>query len=556
MKKILLVLFMLCSVLPASAYQTDSLLQLLDHTMQQSAHYTEKKQQKIDVAKKKSELAQSPLEQFQSNFEIAKLYLGFQYDSACVYSQKSLDLAQKLKQKELQQKAMILHSDILSSAGLFVEAKELLDSIGQGVTPALSFSYYSSCERLYANLCDYHEDSEFVIKYRNLLKHAYQEAFYAVSPNTPLYYLYAFRISEINQEWDKALEMAGKYVSLTEEGSQPHAVALGCMAEVCKHLGDTEKREEYLIRSVMSDITSATKENSSLLQLAILLYNKGQVERAYRYIKAALEDANFYNARFRNLQVSKSLPIIENAYQQATAAYKRNLLIYLALIGVLCLLLIGIVLKLQTKNRKINTLRQQLTEQNQNLKHLTEEQKKLILLQSSLNKEIEYRNNELSIMTSKYKEVNHIKEEYLGHFLQMCSNYITKLNEYRKTINRKLIAGQYQELVSFTSSSKYILTEKEELYRQFDVAFLRLYPTFVRQLNELLLPDEQIELKSGESLSYELRICALLRLGITDSSRIAVFLGYTPSTVYTYRTKMRNRAKNRDNFETDILKIS
>lgn len=555
MKKILLVLFMLCSILPVFAHQIDSLLQLLDHTMQQSTHYIEKKQQKIDVAKKKLQLAQSPLEQFQNYYEIANLYLGFQYDSACVYSQKSLDIAHGLQQKELQQKAMILHADILSSAGLFVESKEILDSL-ERVPSTLSFPYYLSCERLYANLCDYHETSEFVVKYRNLLVHTYQEAFHAVLQNSPLHYLYAYRICEVNQEWDKALEMAEKYVGLTEEGSQPHAVALGCMAEVYKHLGNTEKREEYLIRSVMSDITSATKENSSMLQLAILQYDKGNVERAYRYIKAALDDANFYNARFRNLQVSKSLPIIENAYQQATATYKRNLLLYIALIGILCLSLIGIVIKLRTKNRKINTLRQQLTEQNRNLKHLAEEQKKLILLQSSLNKEIECRNNELSIMTSKYKEVNHIKEEYLGHFLQMCSNYIGKLNEYRKTINRKLIAGQYQELVSFTSSSKYILTEKDELYRQFDAAFLRLYPTFVQQLNELLLPDEQIELKSGESLSYELRICALLRLGITDSSRIAVFLGYTPSTVYTYRTKMRNRAKNRDNFEIDILKIS
>lgn len=200
-------------------------------------------------------------------------------------------------------------------------------------------------------------------------------------------------------------------------------------------------------------------------------------------------------------------------------------------------------------------MRQQLLGQNQNLAHLSEEQKKLILLQSALNKEIENRNHELSVMTARYKEVNHVKEEYLGYFLQMCSDYIRKLNEYRKTINRKLIAGQYQDVVSFTSSSKYILTEKEELYKQFDRAFQSLYPTFVQQLNELLLPEEQIELKAGESLNYELRICALLRLGITDSSKIAVFLGYTPSTVYTYRTKMRNRAKNRDNFETDILRI-
>lgn len=459
-----------------------------------------------------------------------------------------------LDSKEIKQKALILHANILSSAGLFVEAKEVLDSMGI-VTPALSQSYHSSCERLYANLCDYHQTSMYAGRYRGLLEDEYRQVFQSLQNNTPLYYLYAFRKYELNREWDKALEMALKYAALTEEETQPHAVALACIAEVYERLGDTEKREEYLVRSVMSDIMSATKENSSMLQLAILLYHKGDVERAYRYIKVALEDANFYNARFRNLQVSRSLPILENAYRKATAVYRRNLLVYIAFISLLCLSLIGIILKLRTKNRKINSLRQQLLGQNQNLAHLSEEQKKLILLQSALNKEIENRNHELSVMTARYKEVNHVKEEYLGYFLQMCSDYIRKLNEYRKTINRKLIAGQYQDVVSFTSSSKYILTEKEELYKQFDRAFQSLYPTFVQQLNELLLPEEQIELKAGESLNYELRICALLRLGITDSSKIAVFLGYTPSTVYTYRTKMRNRAKNRDNFETDILRI-
>lgn len=554
MKKILLLLIMLGDILPHYAAQTDYLLESLDHTIQKSSYYAEKKLQIINVAKKKLELVQSPDEQFRNYYEIAALYLGFQCDSACVYSSKTLTLADMLDSKEIKQKALILHANILSSAGLFVEAKEVLDSMGI-VAPALSQSYHSSCERLYANLCDYHQTSMYVGRYRGLLEDEYRQAFQSLQNDTPLYYLYAFRKHELNREWDRALEMALKYAGLTEEETQPHAVALACIAEVYERLGDTEKREEYLIRSVMSDIMSATKENSSMLQLAILLYHKGDVERAYRYIKVALEDANFYNARFRNLQVSRSLPILENAYRKATAAYRRNLMVYIAFISILCLSLIGIILKLRTKNRKINSLRQQLLEQNQNLAHLSGEQKKLILLQSALNKEIENRNHELSVMTARYKEVNHVKEEYLGYFLQMCSDYIRKLNDYRKTINRKLIAGQYQDLVSFTSSSKYILTEKEELYKQFDRAFQSLYPTFVQQLNELLLPEEQIELKAGESLNYELRICALLRLGITDSSKIAVFLGYTPSTVYTYRTKMRNRAKNRDNFETDILKI-
>ena len=554
MKGLLFLFSVLIYSLGIYASEIDSLFLKLNESLKQSTYYVEKKKQIIDVTKKRKELSQSLTEQYQTNYELATLYLGFQYDSAYVYSHKCIELANTMQQKDLQQKASILYTNVLSSAGLFLEAKEVLDEIDT-IPPSLSFQYYSAYERLYANLCDYHGASAFIPAYSQHLKKAYHAAFQSLQPNEPLYYLYSFRDCESRGQWNEALEMAKKYASLTEDDSQPYAAALGCVAEVYKHLNNEEKRKEYLILSAIADITSATKENSSMLQLSILLFNEGNVEQAHRYIKIALEDANFYNARFRNLQISRTLPIIEHAYQQAAATYKRNLLLCMGCIILLCLFLTYITVKLRGKTTKLTLLQTQLTTQNKDLTHLTEEQKKLVLLQSTLNKEIEYRNRELSLLTEKYKEANHVKEEYIGHFLQLCSIYISKLNDFRKTINRKLIAGQYQDLVALTSSQKFIHTEKNELYKQFDVAFLRLYPTFVKQLNELLLPEDQFELKSGEGLSYELRISALLRLGINDSSQIADFLGYTPATVYTYRTKMRNRAKDRDNFESNILRI-
>lgn len=554
MKRHTLILFILCNVLQSYASGIDSLFNMLDETLKHGAQYVERKQQTIDVARKKKELAHSLVEQYQINYELANLYLGFQYDSAYAYSRQCITIANTLTEVDLQQKATIHYANVLSSAGLFMEAEKALDSIGN-ITPDLSFLYHSSRERLYANLCDYHGTSGFVDAYSRRLAEEHQTAFRLLQPNVPLYYLYSFRNFESSGQWNKALEMAAKYASLTESGSQPHAVALGCIAEAYRHLHNTEKRKEYLILSAISDITSATKENVSMLQLAILLFDEGKVEQAHRYIKIALEDANFYNARFRNLQISRTLPIIEQAYQQTAATYKRTLLLCLACITLLCLFLAFVAVKLRSKTSRLTLLQSQLTEQNQHLKHLTEEQKKLVLLQSALNGEIEHKIKELSLLTGKYKEASRAKEEYIGHFLQMCSIYISKLNDYRKTINRKLIAGQYQELVAFTSSSKHIVAEKNELYKQFDSAFLRLYPTFLKQLNDLLLPEEQFEQKNGEGLSNELRITALLRLGITDTSQIADFLGYTSATVYTYRTKMRNRARNRDEFESDILRI-
>lgn len=554
MLKYFFILLLSGYVLSVRASGTDSLFRVLDKTLEQTTFYMEKKQKQIEVVRRKRDLSHSLIDQYQTNYELSNLYLGYQFDSAYVYGRKSVELAKLLQNSEWQQKAEIHYANVLSSAGLFLEAKEVLDTIST-VSPDLSFAYYSSYERLYANLLDYHGRSAFVTLYSKRLQQHYQTAFRSLQPGNPLYVLYAYRDFEIRQQWNEALRMAQEYAELTESGTQPHAVAMGCMAEAYKHLGNVEKRKECLTLSALSDLVSATKENSSLLQLSILLFEEGRVEQAHRYIKYALADANFYNARFRNLQISQTLPIIEQAYQQVAAGYRWNLWCCLICITLLCLFLISIAMKLRGKTTKLTRLQSQLTEQNLDLKHLNEEQQKLVLLQSALNAEIEKRNKELSLLTDKYKEASHVKEEYIGHFLQMCSTYISKLNEYRKTINRKLMAGQYQDLVTFTSSQKYILTEKNELYRQFDVAFLRLYPTFVKQLNALLLPEEQFEQKSGEMLSNELRISALLRLGITDSSRIADFLGYTPATVYTYRTKMRNRAKDRDNFEQDILRI-
>ena len=155
----------------------------------------------------------------------------------------------------------------------------------------------------------------------------------------------------------------------------------------------------------------------------------------------------------------------------------------------------------------------------------------------------------------RLSEVNHIKEEYIGHFMRLCSEYIIKIDEFRKLVNRKLKSGQYDDLHKLTSNKKLIDKEQEELYRKFDTSFLQLYPNFISDINKLLKEELRFELKKDELLNNELRICALIKLGIKDSAHISEFLGYSPNTIYTYRTKIRNRAINRDSFEKDIVKL-
>lgn len=533
------------------ANSTDSLIYVLQQTMKHNQHYMEAWQNNIDTKKRKLKLPVDAELEYRLNYEIANLYLGFQYDSAYVYGKRCLAIAHKTKEKELCRQAEILYADILSSAGLFVEAKEILDRMEK----APSFDYYTACERFYGNLCDYHSGSRLEEEYRHSLQETYRKIFRLLDPSDTYYYLYAYRIYAQSRQWKKALEMAREYVKLTKPGTQRHAVAQSCMSEAYKQSGDENESRNCLIRSAISDIVSATKENRSLFELALLLYEENAVEQAYECMLFALEDANFYNTRLRNVQISRSFPLIENAYRKITTEYARKLSVTIISILLLCLTMAGIIIKLRKKEKRICTLQAELQEQNSHLKHLTDEQQKLISLQASLNKEIECRNKELLRLTDNYKKANRLKEEYLGHFLQLCATHISKLNDYRKLINRKLVAGQYKELVSFTSSSKSIITEKDALYKQFDEAFLKLYPNFADQLNELLQPEYQIKHVAGEGMSVEMRMCALLRLGIHNSSDLADFLGYTPSTLYTYRTKMRNRAIDRDNFESDVMNL-
>jgi len=164
-------------------------------------------------------------------------------------------------------------------------------------------------------------------------------------------------------------------------------------------------------------------------------------------------------------------------------------------------------------------------------------------------------NDQLSGTNTELSEANHIKEEYIGYFLNLCSSYIDKLDDYRKMVGKKLSGGQAAELLKLTKTSNLKEIELEELYSNFDRMFLDIYPDFVDEFNKLLMDNEKITPKKGE-LNTELRIFALIKLGVEDSSKIAKFLGYSVNTIYNYRAKVKNKTKiSRDIFETTVRKI-
>ena len=173
-----------------------------------------------------------------------------------------------------------------------------------------------------------------------------------------------------------------------------------------------------------------------------------------------------------------------------------------------------------------------------------------------MNEALKQTNHRLSELNLSIAEANMVKEEYIGLFLSMCSDYIDKIAHIQRRVRKGIKSGSIAELNREFPSSDIIDAEKEHFYEVFDSAFLNLYPNFVEEFNSLLEPDGQIELRKGERLNTELRIFARIRLGITDSSKIALLLHYSVNTIYNYRAKVKNRAKcDRDDFEHIIRTI-
>ncbi|MDR2293498.1 MAG: DUF6377 domain-containing protein, partial [Prevotellaceae bacterium] len=242
------------------------------------------------------------------------------------------------------------------------------------------------------------------------------------------------------------------------------------------------------------------------------------------------------------IELSSIYSVINNAYLNKEAKQKDELQLYLLLISILSFFLAVAVLYVYKQMRKMSKMQKKLYVTNQKL--------------TDLNQIISHSNNQLSKVNTQLEESNRIKEEYITQFFDLCSTYINKLENYRKMLNRKAINRQHEELFNLLKSTTLVDDELKQLYETFDIIFLNLYPTFIEDFYSLISNEEQTIPKQGKMLNTELRIFALIRLGITDSIKIAGFLRYSVSTIYNYRTKMRNKSiVSRDKFEEMVMKI-
>ena len=534
MKKVLRILFLVCCIIPAfeslsAGTLLDSLFVELDKTIAQDSLYISLKEKKIQDLKSALPQMTNNEERFQLYKKIFNEYEAFICDSAYVYSQLSLHLAEQTGNVFWQNESKLQLANILTISGMYTEAVDILASINKSeLTGEQIVSYYTRYYHAYAEWSEFAE-YEYAAEYKRLGK-VYQDSMLSVlHPNSFEYTIESAWRYITQREYDKAKELLFSFLPKVEKNTRNYSIITSIIGILYWYTNDMEKHNEYLAISAVSDIKASVMETTSLRSLANLLYNKGELERANSYIKKSLKDANFYNARLRSIQISRLYPYIENAYQTEQKHQQKMLRTSLIVISLLSVLLICLIIYIIQQFGKLSESKRQTF---------------------VINEKLQANNKALT-------EANSIKEEYLGRFLNLCSIYIEKMENRQRTLNKKAKEGNMDELFRTLKSNTFIDDEFNEFYQNFDSAFLNIFPDFVNQFNSLLIDEEKITPKQGEKLTTELRIFALIRLGINDSLQISKFLRYSITTIYNYRSKYRNKAiVPREEFENEVMKIS
>lgn len=541
MKFYILTLFFCLPVIAFSQSDLKSILNELDYTIGRSQFYMDKKELRIYQLKIKSELpGQSAREIYKINKLLSVEYRPYRTDSAIRYFQHNLEIANWLKDKTLISEARIQGASLYTISGMYLDADQMLSGINsQELSQHLKTEYYQSCKDLYDNIAAY--NSTAIEKYEQLSA-LYRDSLLSILDKNSRRFqtVYAEKLHRQGR-YAEARKILLHQLNIVAPKSHEHAIVASALGGVYRSENNKSMERKYFAISAISDIENAVKENTSLQALSIALYDLGDLDHAYKYIKYSMNDAVFCNAPLRTLLISKMFPIIDAAHQVKINKQRKQLLVYLFLISVLSVCLIVAVIYALRQLKKLRQGRVQINKANDLLK--------------KLNQDLQLVNEEVSGVNGKLLESNKIKEEYIGNFLDLCSNYISKLEDYRKLLNKRATSGKTEELFKMLRSTDLIDGELKLLYRNFDDIFLHLYPDFVEEFNKLLLEGEQFILKPGE-LNTELRIFALLRLGIHDSSRIASFLRCSMSTIYNYRTKIRNKAAvPREEFDQFVVEI-
>ena len=548
-RKIIALLFLLmgCTFLNAAPYseKIKELLVRLDSLIAQKNTFAMLKEAQIAQLHKLRKDVRTLEERYWLNNNLYDEYCVYNADSAMNYVAGNLDIVYKQNDKYRQMEWKIKKSFLLAATGLLKEAQDELDGVSGGSLPKeLLVDYYGQMLYLYSHFNQY-TGSEMGTLHEHYaqLERVYKDSLNMVlTPEDPLFLWYKGQVVQGTDSMYVFKERLQKGILNSAFDTRRDAMNAYVLACFYRESDEQENYLTYLIYSAMADVRISNKDIASLEELAGVLFSLGDIDHAYVYMSYCLQNALAYRNRVRVVGISAVQDTIHQIYQERNQRQEARLRMYLVLVSVLSLISLFAFLYIYKQMKRLKQSRQQLNEANNRLNKHVEELSKMHGQVAETNVQLTSLNEQLRDTNNQLRESNYVKEEYIGYVFSICSNYISKLDVYRKNINRKLKANQLEDVKALTDTHSMAQNELKEFYHNFDAIFLHIYPDFVSDFNALLHPDEQIVLKDGELLNTELRIYALVRLGITDSVKIAEFLHYSPQTVYNNRLKTRNKA--------------
>ena len=512
----------------AVGQDTASLLDTLDMTLRESHKYIDARRAKIAGLKAELARAATDAERYRLAGCLREEYRSFDIDSALYFANEKMAAARRIGNASYISDARMNLAEMSGVYGMYKEALDYIDSVDKGVLDVYQMEYYYHVYRnIYGLMAD--NCSNAVIKKRYLaLTDSYRDSILLVnSPGSFNYVIVKADKDNVHGRYDEAIKILkgaySKFDNIHGKALLDYSLAMAYAGK-----GDTANEKRHLILSAINDIRSGIREYTSLRLLAVMLYKEGDVDRAYAYMTRCMDDAAACNSLWRIYEVQKAFPIINKVYHHKLDRQRMVIFCSLVFIILLTLFLAVAILVIKKQMCKVSAARRQAQEANVRLKEL---------------------NRELS-------ESSHIKEEYIAHYIDQCSLYIDKMDKYRKHLQKVAQKGGAKELFEEIRSKSFIDNELKDFYAQFDDSFLNLFPNFVDDFNNLLVPEQRIRLKPGEKLNTELRIFALIRLGISSSTKIANFLRYSVTTIYNYRVRLRNAAAgDREKFDDAVMMI-
>lgn len=526
-----LILALLIGPVRLSAGHTDNeaILRKVDDIIDKktSYHIHNEKEKEIDALKIQLAHTDNPEERYRLYNSLFDTYAHYQADSALHYINSSMQILPLLKQPEAKYEIMINRAMVMGLMGMYNEAFNELEQIEpQKLKGHVLESYYQTYRACYGWLADYTTNKNEKKKYLKKTD-LYRDSILNVMPAGVNKNIVLAEKYIVNGKTDTALVILDDALKEATDNRQK-AYIYFTLSEAYNIKKEVEKEVYYLALTAIADLESSIREYASLQKLAQLMYQSGDIGRAYKYLTRSMEDAVTCNARLRFIEVTQFFPIIDKAYKLKEEKERNIGRIMLISVSLLSLFLLIAIFFLYRWMKKLSAMRHNLSVANEQMRQV--------------NKELE--------QTGKIKEV------YIARYLDRCVNYLDKLETYRRSLAKLAMASRIEDLFKAIKSEQFIRDERNEFYNEFDKSFLKLFPNFITSFNELLVEEERIYPKSDELLTTELRIYALIRLGVSDSNKIAHFLGYSLATIYNYRSRMRNKAiGDKEQFEQNVMNL-